>query len=125
MAKLRHKIIADFLLLLHILWIVLLVGGTVFMVYHRWYAVYHLIIVTGPLLFNLFLGGCPLTWWEEKYRKLWNPNSDYHENSFAVTYARKIFRIKITPRQATWVLILIKITSYYIAIGLLVLRHYL
>ncbi len=119
MAKIRHKIIADFLLLLHILWIVLLVGGTVFMVYYRWYAVYHLIIVTGTLLFNLFLGGCPLTWWEEKYRKLWNPNTDYHENSFVTTYARKIFRIKITPRQATWVLILIKITSYYISVLIL------
>ncbi len=89
------------------------------MVYYRWYAVYHLIIVTGTLLFNLFLGGCPLTWWEEKYRKLWNPNTDYHENSFVTTYARKIFRIKITPRQATWVLILIKITSYYISVLIL------
>ena len=95
------------------------------MIYHHWYAVYHLIIVSGTLLFNLFLGGCPLTWWEEKYRKLWNPNTDYHENSFAVTYARKIFRIKITPRQVNWALILIKITSCYIATVLLVLRHYL
>ena len=125
MAKLRHKIIADFLLSLHILWIVLLVGGTVFMIRHRWYAVYHLIIVSGTLLFNLFLGGCPLTRWEEKYRKLWDANTDYHENSFVATYAGKIFHIKITPRQATWVLILIKITSCYIATVLLVLRHYL
>ncbi len=119
MPKIRHKIIADFLLLLHILWIVLLVGGTVFMIYHRWYAVYHLIIVSGTLLFNLFLGGCPLTWWEIKYRKLWNPNADYQENSFAATYARKIFRVNMTPHQATWVLILIKITSYYISVLIL------
>ena len=125
MPKIRHKILADFLLLLHLLWIVLLVGGTVFMIYNRWYVIYHLIIVTGTLLFNLFLGGCPLTWWEIKYRKLWDSNADYHENSFAATYARKIFGINIMPHQATWVLILIKIASYYIAVTLLVLRNYL
>jgi hypothetical protein len=123
--KIRYKVIADFLLFLHVLWVALLVGGTVFMIYNRWYVVYHLIIVGGTLLFNLFLGGCPLTWWEEKYRKKWDPDAVYYQNSFAVTYARKIFGVNVTLRQVNWALILIKITSCYIATVLLVLRRYL
>jgi hypothetical protein len=125
MGKFRYKLIADFLLVLHFLWIALLVGGTIFMISHHWYAIYHLIIVTGTLLFNLALGGCPITWWEEKYRKKYDPTTYYHSNSFAVTYARKLLRVNITPRQVDWFLILIKITSYYTAISLIVLRHYL
>ena len=113
MVRLRYKIIADFLLALHILWIVVLVGGTIFMYYHRWYVVYHLIIVSGTLLFNLFLGGCPLTWWEEKCRKIYDPNIYYHPNSFVTTYLKRIFHVNVTPRQVNWALILIKIASYY------------
>ena len=89
------------------------------MYYERWYVLYHLIIVSGTLLFNLFLGGCPFTWWEEKYRKLWDPDASYHPNSFAVTYFKKIFKVNATPRQINWILILIKIASYYTAVLLL------
>ncbi len=117
--KLRYKIIADLLLLLHLVWVVILVGGTVFMFYQRWYVSYHLIIVSGTLLFNLALGGCPFTWWEEKYRKAWDPDAYYHHNSFAATYLRKAFKINITPRQVNWLLILVKIASYYVAVLIL------
>ena len=125
MGKLRYKIFADLFLVLHFLWIVLLVGGTVFMVYHHWYAVYHLVIVTGTLLFNLALGGCPITWSEEKYRKIYDPAVYYHPNSFAVTYVRKLFKADITPKQVNWALFLVKVASYYTAIRLIVLRHYI
>lgn len=125
MSKLRYKILADFLLALHILWIVLLIGGTIFMYYYRWYVPYHLIIVTGTLIFNLFLGGCPLTWWEEKYRKKWDPDVFYYPNSFTATYARKILRINVTSRQANWFLVLVKIASFYTAAVLITLRHYI
>lgn len=116
MFRFRYKVIADFLLFSHVLWIVLLIGGAVFIIHHRWYAIYHLVIVSGALLFNLFLGSCPLTRLEERYRKLWDPKTDYHKNSFTITYTRKIFRINLTPKQATWTLILINITSLYIPV---------
>ena len=119
MAKIRHKIIADFLLILHILWMILLAGGTVFIFYHRWYITYHLSFITGTLLLNLFLGGCPLTSWEEKYRKAWDPNTTYHSKSFFATYSDKIFGIGLTPRQANLILILAKTTSYIISLLLL------
>ncbi len=125
MSKLKYKILADLLLAVHVLWTVLLIGGTVFMCYHRWYIKYHLIIVTGTLIFNLFLGGCPLTWWEEKFRKKWDPQTYYYPNSFATTYFRKIFKINVTPRQVNWFLILVKVASFYTAAVLITLRHYL
>ncbi|MEX2053237.1 MAG: DUF2784 family protein [Candidatus Paceibacterota bacterium] len=113
MGKIRHKILADFLLALHILWGILLIGGTFFILEHRWYVPWHMTLISATLFFNLFFDGCPITWWEEKYRRKWDPNVYYHPNSFAVTYFRKIFRINASPRQVIWVLMLIKIASYY------------
>lgn len=110
---------ADFLAAIHLVWVVVLVGGTVFIYYHRWYIPYHLILVTGTLLFNLFLGGCPLTWWEEKYRRKWDPTTFYHPNSFAATYLKRVFKINFSPRLVNWALILVKIGSYYISVLLL------
>jgi hypothetical protein len=123
MAKLRHRIIADFLLLLHLLWMMLLAGGTVFIFYDRWYIIYHLMFITGTALLNLLFGGCPLTWWEEKYRKAWNPNTSYQHDSFFATYAGKLLRIDITPRQANRFLVFAKIISY--SLSILLLTHLL
>jgi hypothetical protein len=112
MAKIRYKIVADFLLLLHILWIALLGGGTIFIIYYPWYTPWHLSLLTATLLLNLFLGGCPLTWLEEKCRKAWNPNTLYYSDSFFATYSKKILGINLTPKQANIILALAKVTSY-------------
>ena len=115
--KIRHKIIADFLVALHVLWIILLTGGTVFIFYHRWYIVYHLCFLTGTLLLNLFLGGCPLTWWEEKCRRAWDSKTVYYyPNSFIATYSNKIFSIEITARQANLIQGLAKTVSFIISL---------
>jgi len=95
------------------------------MIYNRWYIPYHLVIVTGTLLFNLFLGGCPLTWWEERHRKAWDPSVYYHPNSFAVTYFKRILNVNLNPRQVNWILLLIKVTSFYVAAVLITLRNYI
>lgn len=119
MSKSGYKILADFLLLIHLVWIVVLLGGTVYVFFSRDYIKYHLIIVSGTLLFNLVLGGCPLTWWEEKYRKLWDPRTYYHPNSFAVTYVHRMFGRDITPQQVNWALIGVKVFSYMSSLLLL------
>lgn len=119
MKKFRYKFLANIFFALHIFWIVLLLGGIGFMSYHRWYIVYHLIIVSGTLLANLFLGGCPFTWWEDKYRKLYDPNIYYDRNSFIVTYVHKIFGWKVLPVQVDYVLIVIKVFSYAASVLLL------
>ncbi len=119
MGKLGYKILADVLLVIHIIWIVVLLGGTFYIFWNRDYTKYHLIIVSGTLLFNLFLGGCPLTWWEEKARKIWDPRTYYHPNSFLTTYVHRMFGRDITSQQVNWVLVGIKIFSYTASILLL------
>lgn len=120
MRKISHKIIADVLLVIHLAWIAILLGGTFYIFFNNGYIKYHLIIVSGTLLFNLFLGGCPLTWWEEKYRKMWDPRTYYHTNSFLVTYVHKIWSKDITPQQVNWTLTGIKIFSYTASVLLLI-----
>lgn len=122
MSRLRHKIFADALLFLHLVWVAILVGGTVFLIYHRWYIPYHLAIVTGTLLLNLALGGCPLTWWEEEYRKDWDPKTKPYNNSFVAAHLKRFFGVDLTPRQINWVLFGIKAVSYYISIYLLIMK---
>lgn len=119
MSRFRYKLYADLLLAVHILWVFLLAGGTVFIFYNRWYIKYHIALVTGTLVLNLVLRGCPLTRLEEKYRKAWNPEVYYCPNSFLATYLRRFFGLKVSSAQARWVLIMVKITSYYVSILLL------
>jgi hypothetical protein len=121
MKKIRHKIIADSLLLIHLGWIALLIGGTIYVSNHPWYVPYHLVIVTGTLLLNLALGGCPLTWLEEEYRKAWDPKTEPYQNSFVAAHLKRMFGFKITPAQVNWILFIIKAFSYYVSIRLLII----
>jgi len=119
MGKIKFKVLADFLLAVHVVWIGILLGGTFYIFSNSGYIKYHLIIVSGTLFFNLILGGCPLTWWEEKARKIWDPRTYYHPNSFLVTYIHKIWSKDITPQQVNWTLTGIKIFSYAASVLLL------
>lgn len=119
MPKLRHKIIADSLLLLHLFWIILLAGGTVFIFYNRWYIPYHLTLIGGTAFLNLLFRGCPLTWLEEKYRKAWDPNAFYHHNSFVATYVEKLFGIDAGSGWISRVQVLAKVISFALSILLL------
>lgn len=119
MSIIFYKVLADLLLMIHLGWIVILLGGTFYIFFNNSYVKYHLIIISGTLFFNLFLGGCPLTWWEERYKRLWDPRTYYHPNSFLVTYIHKVFGRSITPQQINWTLIGIKTFSFIVSILLL------
>ena len=120
MTKIRYRIIADILFFIHFGWLLMLAVSAVYILYNRDFVVKHLIIVSGTLLLNLPFGGrCPLTIWEGKFRKLWNPDADFHFDSFFATYVRKFFRINITPRQANIFLTIVKVSSYGIAVLIL------
>ena len=120
MGKLKHKIIADGLLIIHILWAGLLVGGTIFLIFNRWYIPYHLTIITGTLLLNLAIGGCPLTWWEEEYRKAWDPETESYNNSFIAAHLKRFIGVSLTPKQVNWALFGLKVASYFIALYILI-----
>lgn len=91
----------------------MLAAGTVYMFFNRGYVITHLIILSGTLALNLpFRGRCPLTLWEGKYRKLWDPNSDYMFDSFVATHMKSILKINMTPKQANRMLTVIKLSAY-------------
>lgn len=115
MGRLKFKIIADTLLLAHVLWAVILVGGTIFLIYHHWYIPYHLSIISGTLMINLVLGGCPLTWWEEKSRRAWDPKTQSYDNSFVAAHLKRLVGITLTPKQVNWLIFSLKAISYYIS----------
>ena len=113
MGKYRHKLIADALFLLHFGWLLMLASGTVYIFFNRDYVVTHVIILSGTLALNLpFRGRCPLTLWEGKYRKLWDPNAEYYFDSFVATHMKSILKINMTSKQANWMLTIIKLASY-------------
>ncbi len=101
---------------MHIFWIALLVGGIFFMIKYSWYVVDHVVIVTGTLMVNLFMGYCPFTRWEEKYRKKYDPNAFYYPNSFVITYLKRFFNINMTPGQANTMMVAIKVVSYGVSV---------
>jgi len=107
----RYRLFANLFAMSHLLWIVLLVGGTIFVFYNPWYFYWHLTIVSGTLLLNLFLGYCPLTLWEERVRRKLDQRFD-HEGSFVATYINKIFKIKISERTMTKILFCVKLGIY-------------
>jgi len=119
MAKFYYKLIADFLMIVHILWLALLVGGTVFIFLNRWYIPYHLTLIGGTAFLNLLFRGCPLTWLEEKYRKAWDPSTFYRHNSFAATYVEKFFGVNTESGWVSRLQVVAKIISFTLSILLL------
>ncbi len=84
-----YKLLAQFTIFLHFVWILFLIFGVLFVL--RWpkIAVLHL----GGLLFSLFLNFfrwyCPLTYLENYLRRLYDMKSAY-DGPFTATYLERI-----------------------------------
>lgn len=115
MKKFTFKAVADILMLTHIAWIILLIGGTIYIFFNPAYIQWHLTIITLTLLANLFLGYCPITNIEEKLRKSIDPSFSYND-SFAATLIKKIFGIKMSSNDVLLMMTLIKFLSYSVSI---------
>lgn len=118
----KYQLFANLLVAAHFLWIALLIGGTVFTFYNLWYFYWHLLIVTGTLLLNLFLGYCPLTSWEENVRKKINPGFD-HNGSFVATYIHKIFGIRFSEKTMLVIIAWIKFGVYVASITVFLVKR--
>lgn len=105
----------------HFIWMGVLIFGIFYILYpeHKWYIPWHLVIVTGTVLINLYLGYCPLTVWEEKLRKIGNPEIDFR-NSFLGTYIQYILGIRIEKNPLFWITFSVKVASYLISIFALI-----
>lgn len=101
---------ADTIVLLHIVFIVFFVGGSVYSLFNKVYAPYHLIFIVITVTYHVLFGGCPLTVWEIKYRKLHNPYTEYKNDSFYAHYFfHKLFRRNVTRIQVKIFLLVTKV----------------
>jgi len=103
------------IMLVHFGWIILLVGGTIYIYFNPAYVQWHLTLVTLTLLLNLFLGACPLTSWEERVRE-WGDNQIDYKGSFAATYVHRIFGVDLSEKQIMILMTGIKVVSYLSAV---------
>jgi len=107
-------LLADIILLIHISWSLLLLGGTVYMLFNNDYVVTHLVIVTFTILLNLVLGECPLTVFETKLRRR-GGHDKYNGMTFTGAYVDKYLGINLSTKQVNTILIGIKTVAYILA----------
>ncbi len=64
-----YKIIADFLIVIHLAFIVFVLLGGLLLLKYRWTAVLHIPAVVWAILLEFKGWYCPLTGWENEFRK--------------------------------------------------------
>lgn len=107
-----YKILADFVVLIHLCWIIFLIGGVLLGRKYRVIGIFHI----GGLLLAIFLQSfgwyCPLTYLEIWLREKHDPSIIY-KGSFIIHYVEKIVYINLT-RETVFVLtvILISVSAY-------------
>ena len=95
------KFAARTIFIIHFVWTLAIMLGTVFIFFAKWYLPWHLGIVTGTLAINLWLKHCPLTTWEENIRRKLDPAFTYH-HSFTSTILQKLGINLVAPRDVIW-----------------------
>ncbi len=99
------KLAADFVVLLHLLWIVFIIGGAVIGRWVRWVKWTHI----GALTFSVLLQGfgwiCPLTHLENWLRRRHDPSLAY-SGDFIAQYAERLVYLQ-GPRPAVFFVTLV------------------
>ncbi len=117
MSQSKHHIIANSIVCLHLLFVVVFVGGAIFSFFKPWYAPYHIVFVLATVVYHLVKGGCPLTAWEVKHRRLHNPDAVYKNESFYAHYFfYKFCGIDVTTKQVKLFLLVTKVVPGLIPI---------
>lgn len=81
------------------MWTLLIITGAVLMFCNARFVFLELYILNITLLSAILAGNvCPLTLWEEKLRRNYNP-SYTNDGSYLATYLNKIFKTNLTVRQ--------------------------
>lgn len=91
------KIIADAIFLVHLSYIGIIVCGAVLSLWFPRIAPYQLALILLTVIIPQFIGGCPLTSLEIQYRKKYQPDIEFVENSFYAHYFfYKLLHIRVT-----------------------------
>jgi len=107
----------------HIISILVFLVGGIFLFFYKNLAVYYFIAVILAVLTRIPFKGCPLTIWEIRLRKLYNPKIKYYANSCIATYLNKIPGVRLKPKTAN--LILNLVTGFFVLITVLILTRIL
>lgn len=100
-----YRILADFVVLLHLLWIVFLVFGSVWGAKNRTVRTLHLSGLAFAVVIQVFDWYCPLTYLEVWLREKHDPSMAY-SGSYIVHYIEKLVYVEI-PRGIVAVLTLL------------------
>ncbi|MCX8118528.1 MAG: DUF2784 domain-containing protein [Desulfobacterota bacterium] len=96
-----YKLLADFTVWVHLLWILFLLTGALWGRRHKWIRAFHLLGLAFALLIQLLGWYCPLTHIEAWLRARHHPDLTY-TGSFIIHYAERIIYIEIAPG---WILV--------------------
>jgi hypothetical protein len=107
-----YKLAADFVVLIHFLWIIFLIFGAFIGKKYRTVKVFHVAGLGFAVIIQIFGWYCPLTHFEIWLRQRHDPLLT-HSGSFIVYYMEKLIYIELTPGIIfVLTLILISISAY-------------
>lgn len=97
-----YRILADFVFGFHLVWIALLLGGTILSINYKWYRRYHAAALAGTIVSQLIFLGCPLTALEDALRMQYDPKVKFSvSGSFVCHYLKEYFGFQISPKYIT------------------------
>ena len=107
-----YKLLANSVMVFHLLWVVILIGGGVMQFKLEWYRPIHTAVVTTTVLSQLIFLGCPLVVLENSLRRQYDPSTTF-TGSFIAHYLQK-FGVEVSPLMVTLALAVIATTSFVI-----------
>ena len=113
--KSRYKFYADLIFVVHVLFIAYFVFGAFYSRNHPVFALYQSVLVIVTVFLPELIGGCPITLLEIYYRKRYDPNYKYRDNSFYSHYVfGKLLKIQLPKRGVDAVLLVTKVVPNFI-----------
>lgn len=92
----RYRILADIVVLIHLLWILFLIFGSFWGVRSKPVKTFHISGLAFACIIQIFDWYCPLTYLEIWLRAQQDPSQTYR-GSFIITYVEKIVYIELPP----------------------------
>ncbi len=105
----KHKQIANAIFVGHIIFITIFFFGSLASYWYTALAPFQTALVIGTFAYHLMFGGCPLTAWEVKHRKLHNPDHGYGTSFYAHYLFGKLLGIHVSQQQVKVFLLITKI----------------
>ncbi len=123
--KQKYKIIANFIFMTHIAFILFFVASIVYSFINHDYILYHIGFVVGTVVVNLITSSCPLAVLEKKYRLKHNPNIEFKDSFYAQYFFKPLFGIDVTNRQVKVFLFFTKVLPGLLPLPVLSLSLFL